>query len=67
MLYDARLTALDLVDAVVVIRRAGVDVFRFINGGRQVGLGGFLGQVGARDLNLQARLVGGSCYDVKVL
>lgn len=67
MLYDARLAALDLVDAVVVVGGAGVDVLRFVNGGRQVGLGGFLGQVGARDLNLQARLVRGSRYDVKVL
>ena len=67
VLDNARLTALDFRDAVIVILGAGVDIHGLIDSGRQVCLGSLPGQVGARNFHLQAGLVGRSGYDVKIL
>ena len=67
MLYHARLSALYLVDAVVVVGGAGVDILSLIDRGGQICLCGLLGEVGPRNLDLQARLVWSGRYDVKIL
>ena len=67
MLDHAGLAALDFVYAVIVISGAGIDILGLIYRGRQIRLGGLLGEIRARDLNLQTRLVRCCCYNVKVL
>lgn len=62
----ARLSALDLGDAVFVVAGTGVDVHSLVDGRFKVGGGRLFGQVGAGDFDLQARLIGSGCHDIKV-
>lgn len=67
MLDHTWLAALDFVYAVVVVRGTGVDILGLVYSSRQVRLGGLLGEIRSRYLNLQTGFVGRACYDVKVL
>ena len=67
MLDHARLSTLYLVYAVVVVGGAGVNILGLIDRSGQICLCGLLGEVGPRDLDLQAWLVWSGRYDVKIL
>ena len=67
MLNNARFAALYLGDAVAVVLGAGIDVHGFIDGRRQIGLCGLLGEIGTGDFHLQAGLVRCGRYYVKIL
>lgn len=67
MLNDTWFAAFDLGDAVIILPGAGIDIHGLVDSGGQICLGRLLGQVGARNLHLQAGLVGRGGYDVKIL
>ena len=52
MLNNTGLAAFNLVDAVIVLLGAGINMQGLIDGRRQVCLGSLFGQVGARNLHL---------------
>ena len=67
VLNDTWFAAFDLGNAVIILLGAGIDIHGLIDSGRQIRLGSLPGQVGARNLHLQAGLVGRGGYDVKIL
>ena len=67
MLNDTWFAAFDLGNAVIILLGTGIDIHGLIDSGRQIRLGSLPGQVGARNLHLQAGLVGRGGYDVKIL
>lgn len=67
VLNNTGFTAFNPGNAVIILLGAGIDIHGLIDGGRQVCLGRLSGQVGARNLHLQAGLVGRGGYDVKIL
>lgn len=63
----AGFAALDLIDAVVVICSAGIDILGLVDGRRQVRLSRLFGEIGAGNLYLKTRFVRSGRYYVKVL